>query len=115
MPRVLVAQLLRLVLPAAFFFTLLLHGPKPVHAAETADEADIEFQLGNDRYDAGDYKSALSHFLASNRLAPNKNVLVNIGRCYEQLKLIPEAFGYYTLALEAESDSHKKQRIEESR
>jgi outer membrane receptor protein involved in Fe transport len=115
MPRFSLLRLLSFGLLTTVFFALLARDPAPALATETAAEADIEFQLGNDRYDAGDYKAALAHFLASNRLAPNKNVLVNIGRCYEQLKLIPEAFGYYSLALEAETDPHKKQRIEESR
>ncbi|MFZ5894584.1 MAG: TonB-dependent receptor domain-containing protein [Myxococcota bacterium] len=88
--------------------------PTRAIASETADEADIEFQLGADRYDAGDYKQALQHFLASNRLAPNKNVLFDIGRCYEQLKLLPEAFRYYSLSLEAETNEAGRQRIEES-
>lgn len=83
-------------------------------ASETADEADAEFQLGADRYDAGDYKDALTHFLASNRLAPNKNVLFDIARCYEQLKLWPEAFRYYSQSLEAETSEPGKQRIRES-
>jgi outer membrane receptor protein involved in Fe transport len=83
-------------------------------ASETADEADIEFQLGADRYDAGDFKEALRHFLASNRLAPNKNVLFDIGRCYEQLKLLPEAFRYYLLSLEAETNEAGRRRVQES-
>ncbi|MGC4089400.1 MAG: TonB-dependent receptor [Polyangiaceae bacterium] len=86
----------------------------PALASETADEADVEFQLGADRYDAGDFREALRHFLASNRLAPNKNVLFDIGRCYEQLKLLPEAFRYYSQSLEAEPNEAGKRRIEES-
>ncbi|HWA72475.1 MAG TPA: TonB-dependent receptor [Polyangiaceae bacterium] len=88
--------------------------PARAFAAETADEAEIEFQLGADRYDAGDYKNALRHFLASNRLAPNKNVLFNIARCYEDLKQLPEAYRYLTQSLEAEQSEAGKQRIEES-
>jgi len=83
-------------------------------ASETADEADLQFQLGNERYDAGDVKSAIEHFLASNRLAPNKNVLFNIARCYEQLKLLPDAYRYYAASLEAETNEAGKRRTQES-
>jgi outer membrane receptor protein involved in Fe transport len=113
MPRVPLARLLRLSLFTVLVFsTLCLHR---AHAApETADEADLEFQLGTERYDAGDTKAALEHFLASNRLAPNKNVLFDIARCYEQLKLLPDAYRYYSASLEAETSDAGKRRVQES-
>lgn len=114
MPRVPWARLLRLVLFAVSLAASSMLCPSAARATETADEADVEFQLGTERYDAGDFKAALRHFLASNRLAPNKNVLVNVGRCYEQLKLLPEAFRYYSLALDAEQSEQGKQRILDS-
>jgi len=115
MPRVPRTRLLLL----NSFVLLLLFGlgfaSRPALAAsETADEADLHFQLGNERYDAGDTKAALEHFLASNRLAPNKNVLFNIARCYEQLKLLPDAYRYYSASLEAETSEAGKQRTEDS-
>jgi len=95
--------------------SLLAFAARPARAAsETADEADLLFQLGNERYDAGDTKAALEHFLASNRLSPNKNVLFNIARCYEQLKLLPDAYRYYSASLEAETSEAGKRRTEES-
>ena len=81
---------------------------------ETADEADLQFQLGSERYDAGDIKGALERFLASNRLAPNKNVLFNIARCYEQLKLLPEAYRYYSASLNLEPEPAGKRRATEA-
>jgi outer membrane receptor protein involved in Fe transport len=108
------ARLSRLVLFTAIFASFLAFRSARALATETADEADIEFQLGADRYDAGDFKGALQHFLASNRLAPNKNVLLNVGRCYEQLKLLPEAFRYYSLALESERSEKGKKQVEDS-
>jgi hypothetical protein len=45
------------------------------YAQDTADEAEKQFQNGVERYKQGDYRAALEFFLASNRLAPNKNVL----------------------------------------
>src|SRR5690349_3854666 len=83
-------------------------------ADDAADEADLHFQIGSDRYDAGDYRGALEHFLASNRLVPNKNVLFNIARCYEQLKQTPDAYRYYLVALEGEKDPVTRKRIEDA-
>jgi outer membrane receptor protein involved in Fe transport len=83
-----------------------------VHADDVADEADLQFQIGAERYRAGDFRGALEHFLASNRLAPNRNVSFNIARSYEQLKSYPEAFRYYSQALEGESDAETRHRVE---
>src|SRR5262249_6734806 len=75
-------------------FLVLLSFAAPVRADDTADEAELHFQLGAERYQAGDFKGALEHFLASNRLVPNRNVLFNIARTYEQLKQSPDAYRY---------------------
>jgi outer membrane receptor for ferrienterochelin and colicin len=83
-------------------------------ADDSADEADLKFNLGAEAYQRGDYRTALEHFLASNRLVPNQNVVYNIARCYEQLKQYPEAFRYYTQALEAEKEPAARERIEKS-
>src|SRR5512139_3038626 len=82
------------------------------HADDLADEADLQFRLGAERYTAGDYRGALEHFLASNRLVPNRNVIFNVARTYEQLGKFPEAFRYYGAALAEESDPDAKARIE---
>ncbi len=76
--------------------------------AISADEADLHFQLGTDEFRAHHYSSALEHFLASNRLVPNRNVVANIAATYFELKRYPEAFRYYTQALEAEPDEKEK-------
>lgn len=85
---------------------------RPGFADDTADEADLQFNLGADRYEAGDFKGALEHFLVSNRLVPNRNVLFNIGRSYEQLKRGPDAYRYYAQALDAETDPAVRARLE---
>ena len=85
---------------------------RPAAADDLADEADLQFQLGADRYRDGDYRGALEHFLASNRLVPNHNVGFNIARSYEQLKQYPEAFRYYTQAMEGESDPQARERVQ---
>lgn len=80
-------------------------------ADDFADEADLQFRLGADRYTAGDYRGALEHFLASNRLVPNRNVVFNIARSYEKLEQYPEAFRYYEAAFDAETDPSAQARI----
>ena len=103
--------------PAASFALIvaLLSGVSSVaHADDVADEADLQFQLGAERYEAADYKGALEHFLVSNRLVPNKNVLFNIARTYEQLKRAPDAYRYYLLALEGETNQAAKKRVEDA-
>jgi outer membrane receptor for ferrienterochelin and colicin len=84
----------------------------PLHADDLADEADLQFQLGADRYREGDYRGALEHFLASNRLVPNRNVTFDIARSFEKLKQYPAAFRYYTQALEGETDPETKAHVE---
>ncbi|HKO51275.1 MAG TPA: TonB-dependent receptor [Polyangiaceae bacterium] len=98
-------------LQIGLLFGALLLAPKLVQADDLADHAELEFSLGADAYQRADYKVALAHFLSSNRLVPNKNVLFNIARSYEQLKFYPAAFRYYSLALESESASEAKARI----
>ncbi len=73
---------------------LLLLGA-PARADNTADEADVAFTLGNQAYGKKSYEQALAWYLLSHRLVPNRNVLFNIARCYEQLKSFDEAFRYY--------------------
>ena len=85
---------------------------RPAHADDLADEADVEFRIGAERYAAADYLGALEHFLASNRLAPNRNVVFDIARSYEKLSRFPEAFRYYTSALAEETDAAARTRIE---
>src|SRR5450432_661014 len=114
MPTAPFARVLRLSSVLVIAVTALCFSLNSASAAETADEADLQFQLANDRYDAVDIKSALEHFLASNRLAPNKNVLFDIARCYEQLKLLPDAYRYYSASLEAETSEAGKRRTQES-
>ena len=80
-------------------------------ADDVADEADVEFNLGAERYERQDYAAALSHFLASNRLAMNRNVLFNIALTYEKLAHLPEAYRYYARSLEGETDAASVSRI----
>jgi hypothetical protein len=98
----------------ASFLALLFTLAPPARADDTADEADLHFQLGADRYEVGDFKGALEHFLLSNRLVPNRNVVFNIARTYEQLKQLPDAYRYYVLALEGEMAPQSRKRVEDA-
>ena len=89
-------------------------GVRPARADNLADESELEFELGADCYKAGDFRGALEHFLASNRLVPNPNVVFNIARTYEQLKQSADAYRYFSQALEGETDEPTRARINEA-
>src|SRR6187455_2976625 len=103
-----------LLLTCALAFALICALSVEARADDSADEADLKFNLGAEAYQRRDYRTALEHFLASNRLVPNQNVVYNIARCYEQLKQYPEAFRYYSQALAAEQEPAARQRIQKA-
>ena len=82
-----------LALCAALALTLpSLHahaeGPVP---ASARDEAASRFKKGLDLFKEGDYQAALIELRRANELAPNYNVLYNIGQVYFQLQDYPNA------------------------
>lgn len=87
---------------------------RQAYADDSADEADLQFQLGARHYQNNEFEQALEHFLVSNRLVPNRNVVYNIARTYEKLGRFPEAYRYYSQALEGETDAASRARIEEA-
>lgn len=91
-------------------FTLL--ATASARADDSADEAELAFTLGAEAYQRGDYRTALQHFLVSNRLVANRNVLFNIARSYEELGQYPEAYRYYTQALDGETDAAARAKID---
>ena len=102
------------LLPRAARALAVLGGGVAPRAGGNADEADLQFQIGADRYQAADFRDALEHFLASNRLVPNKNVVFNIARTYEKLGRYADAHRYYTDALEEETNPKKLQDIKDA-
>lgn len=94
------------------FALLALSAAVPARADDSADEAELAFTLGAEAYQRGDYRTALQHFLVSNRLVANRNVLFNIARSYEELAQYPEAYRYYTQALDGETDASARTKIE---
>lgn len=85
---------MRLLRPALLALFLLAVA-RPALANNTADEADVAFELGNEAYAKGDYNEALRSYFTSYRLVPNRNVLFNIARCYEAQNRFNEAYRYY--------------------
>jgi outer membrane receptor for ferrienterochelin and colicin len=88
---------------AALLSGLLARAPL-ARADGVADEAEVNFRLGAERYQAGDYRAALAFFLASQRLVPNRNVRFNIVRTFQRLGQYPEAYRWCQEALREESD-----------
>lgn len=97
-----------------FALLLNLSLPRAARAGDLADEADLHFQLGADEFRAHHYTTALEHFLASNRLVPNRNVVANIAATYAELKRYPEAYRYYSQALDAETDPKEKAGLQKA-
>ncbi len=98
LPRLLLTALVLFAAPA-----LAQDAP----SLDTAEEADLHFRIAIDHYARRDYQGALEHLLTSNRLVPNKNVVFNIARTYEQLGLFDQAFRHYHeyVTLEADADA----------
>lgn len=64
---------------------------QPTKAAQ--QEAATRFRKGLDLFKDGDYQAALIEFRRAYELAPNFNVLYNIGQVYFQLQDYPNALG----------------------
>lgn len=97
---------------AALFFVA---APTPSWSQVTtgvADEAEVLFRLGNEAYRAGQFREALAYYFASNRLSPNRNVLFNAARCYEQSGQYVEAFRYYNAYLSSELSDDDKAAVD---
>ncbi len=106
-------MLSRHVLRAALLCAAIaaLAAPRPARADDLADEAELHFEIAAEKYKAGDFRGALEHFLASNRLVANRNVVFNIARSYEQLGQNADAYRYYNQALAGEPDPDARKRI----
>lgn len=105
----------RFALPLAFFLSFS-QATRPLFAQsdDTADEAELQFELGARDYQAGDILRALEHFLVSNRLSPNHNVAFNIARAYEKLERFPEAYRYYQQALRGKWSAEERAELEKA-
>jgi hypothetical protein len=64
---------------------------QPAPTKEQTKEAGTRFKKGLDLFKDGDYQAALIEFRRAYELAPNYNVLYNIGQVYFQLQDYPNA------------------------
>ncbi len=71
---------------------------------DVAEEADVQFALGVAAYRRGDHLGAVEHYLASNRLVPNRNVVYNLAKAYEQLGRYDAAWRQYDVYVGIEPD-----------
>ena len=104
----------RALLAVTLTFSVLTFFSRVASADNLADEADLQFRLGADAYQKGDFNAALEHFLASNRLVPNRNVLFDIARSYEELHNAPNAYRYYVEAEEGETRPDQRAKIDDA-
>ncbi len=81
---------------------------------DLAAEAEVHFELGVAAQQRGDYRTALQHYMLSNRLAYNKNVVFNIARCYELLDRFAEAYRYYSDYLAEELEESDRRPAQEA-
>lgn len=98
---------------AAFWIFALLLTPGTSLADGVADEAELQFQIGREAYIKSDFRTAFEHFLQSNRLVPNRNVVYNIAQCLDKLQRYADAYRYYVDALEGETNAAQIADIEE--
>lgn len=107
-------SLARMLLAAALVAAPLLGPQNAARADGAADEADLQFEIGAESYQKGDFRTALEHFLISNRLVPNRNVVFNIARTYEQLKRYADAHRNYVDALDGETNQQAVSTIQDA-
>ena len=83
-------------------------------SVDLAEEADLQFRLGVAAYRAGDLTEALEHLLASHRLVPNRNVVFNLARTYEELGQLDSAWRYYDQYARTELDPESRAEAEQA-
>jgi len=70
-------------------------GRAAVARADDASESTLHWELGRSLYGQGRYTEALDHFLASNRLAPNRHVVFDAAQTYRLLDRPREAYNWF--------------------
>lgn len=85
-------------------------------AADDASEAQLHHDLGMALFGQRRYAEALDHFLASNRLVPNRNVVLNIATVYRLLRRPRDAYNWLeTYLREFELDETERRDGERAR
>jgi hypothetical protein len=78
--------------------------------ADEATEAQLQYELGTELYQQGRYAEAIQRFVASHRLVPNANVVLNIVQTFEFLKRGEDAYNWNETYLELATDGSGKQK-----
>lgn len=66
----------------------------PLARADSATAAQLQYELGVELYKQKQYTGAIERFIASHRLVPNANVVLNIVQIFEFLKRDVEAYNW---------------------
>lgn len=77
----------------------LLGAASGVARADDASEAQLHHDLGMELFGQHRYAEALDHFIASNRLVPNRNVVFNIAAIYRALHHPRDAYNWMEIYL----------------
>lgn len=101
-------------LKALLALLLVFVAPAPA-SADQAAEAQLQFELGTELYKQGRFVEAIDRFVASNRLAPNPNVVLNVAQTFAYLKRSPEAYNWYSTYLAANLSDEKRAQGEAAR
>lgn len=91
-----------------YWLTSTLAHAQPSARVDSGTEADVRFELGVAAQRQGRFVAALQHYLASQRLAPNENVVFNIAVCFERLGRFPEAYRYYAEYLASDLSAQER-------
>lgn len=71
---------------------------------DLAEEAELLFRRGLEAYRARRYTDALVYLLASNRIVPNRIVVFDLARTYEEMGRLEAAWRYYSWYVALEPD-----------
>jgi len=108
------SRLIAIATALGIALTTLPAGSQPAAPTKEArDEAKSRFLKGLDLFKEGDYQAALIEFRRANELAPNYNVLYNIGQVYFQLTDYPNALMSLERYLKEGGDQVSAKRREE--
>ena len=76
--------------------------------ADTASEAELQYELGTLLYKQGKYMEAVDRFVASNRLVANASVVFNVAQTFAFLKRPIDAYNWYSTYLSFELPPDKR-------
>ena len=97
-------------LPLAVIFAFTLPS---VASADAAAEARFHDELARRHYAARRFEDAAREFMIEQRLAPNPNIVFNIGLCFQQLRRHADAYMYFAEYLASDDPDPERRRTAE--